>query len=606
MSNLRFSPRPNRAHEISWRPWGEPAFREAQADDLPVLLSISAVWCHWCHVMDETSYSDLENIRIINQRFIPIRVDSDQRPDINARYNLGGWPTTAFLTPQGEVITGATYMPPSDLKAALLHASDAYGQQKGMLLQRVQELQERRRSSSARAGDRKEPDATIVDIVSRAVAAAYDPRYGGFGTEPKFPMVSSVELLLHMYQSTGDLWYRLMVEKTLDNMMRGGLYDHEADGFFRYSTTRDWSVPHFEKMLEDNVGLLKLYVRTYLTTGNDSYASVASRIVDYLNSSLSDASTGAFYGSQDADDAYYSLSRAQRVKQRPPGVDPTFYTGLNATVASAYLEAAWALNRPELGDVALGTLEYILARRRENHLRHSYEADGGAGIPALLSDYTCLVIAFVDAYDQTSLKRYLDEAEDLAEELTEVFGDSEGDGFFDIPEDLKAVGNLKLRAKPIAENVLGIEALGRLFYSTRKGEYREAANAALSAFVPTYREYGEAAAGYALAVDRFLHQPLEVNVIGLPGDSNTKALITAAATIPYPNTAIKFMDARDRDRLSDAGYWAGEGAQAYVCMETVCLPPIGDPKALRHTVAELIESPTSGNDSIIRELGRAG
>ncbi len=610
MNNFRFSPRPNRAHEINWQEWGEAAFEAAQAKDRPVLLSISAVWCHWCHVMDETSYSDPEVINLINQHYVPVRVDNDQRPDINSRYNMGGWPTTAFLTPHGNVITGATYMPPQQLRGALLQVSETYKKQKEALFQRAQGLQDRRRKKTALASagpeGADEVDASIVDVVSRAVVSAYDPQHGGFGSEPKFPMSSALELLLHLYQSTGDASYLQMVEKTLDSMMDGGLYDGEEDGFFRYSTTRDWSVPHFEKMLEDNVGLLRLYLRGYLVTGNEEYAGVASGIADYLNSHLYDSASGAFYGSQDADEGYYALPLAQRREQRPPEVDQVFYTSMNAMVASAYLEAAWVLSRPELGETGLKTLEYLLGRCQGKPLLHSYSSDAGPGIAALLTDYAYLVIALMDAYDQTSQRRYLDEAQRLAGEMKDTFWDDKGGGFFDILEDPQAIGNLKVRDKPIGDNVAAIEGLMRLFHSTLKEEYRKAARTALSAFMPVYQEHGEAAAGYALVVNRFLYPPVEVSVVGAPGSSSAKALLRAAATIPYPHTAIKFMDVGDGERLAEVGYWPTDEAQAYVCLDTVCLAPISDPQALHRIVVEFLSSRTQGIEgigSIIQSIG---
>ena len=601
MSGIRFSPRPNRAHEINWREWDESAFERAQAEDKPVLLSISATWCHWCHVMDETSYSDLEVISFVNQHFVPIRVDNDLRPDINSRYNMGGWPTTVFLTPFGDVIAGGTYMPARQLNDALSQVSDAYRERKDALLQRSQELQ-RRRQKATLAPVEAEIDTSIVDTVAATLVEAYDPQHGGFGIQPKFPMVSAVELLLHMYQSTGYARYRSMVEKTLDGMMSGGLYDHQEHGFFRYSTASNWSLPHFEKMSEDNIGLLRLYLRAYLVTGNEKYAEVASRTADYLNGHLYDNRSGAFWGSQDADEEYYMLPLAQRQERRPPGVDPVFYTSHNAMSASAYFEAAWAINRPELADMALRTLEYFLERCQGRPLRHSYSSDGTVGIAALLADYAHLAVGLLDAYDWTSQKRYLDEAKRFADEMIDIFRDKSGGGFFDIPADPDAVGNLKVREKPIADNVPAIEALTRLSNSTRNEMYLNAAGTALSAFLPAYRDCGEAAAGYALAVNRFLHSPVEVSVVGKPGAPGTKSLLTAAATIPYPHIAIKLFDVVDEDRLAEAGYWPSDEAQAYVCLDTVCLAPISNPGVLHETVVEFLESRRKGPGSMIQEI----
>ena len=606
MTGIRFSPRPNRAHEINWHEWGEAAFEKAQAEDKPVLLSISAVWCHWCHVMDETSLSDPEVINLINHSVVAVRVDNDQRPDINTRYNMGGWPTTAFLTPYGDVISGATYMPPQQLKAALVEVCGAYRKHKDTLFQRAQELSSRRESKAAQVSAGSGVDTSIIESVTRSVMDAFDPKHGGFGSEPKFPMASAVELLLHLYQSTGDDSYRLMVEHTLDKMMNGGLYDHQEGGFFRYSTTRDWSVPHFEKMLEDNVSLLRLYLRSHLATGNEGYSRLASRIVAYLEGHLYDGTTGAFYGSQDAAEEYYSVPLAQRQEQRPPEVDGIFYSGLNAMVASAYLEASWVLNKPELGEVARKTLEFLLGQCQGRPLLHSYSPNGKAGIPALLADYAYLVTAMLDAYVQTSHRRYLDEAQRLAGEMIDLFWDKGGGAFFDISEDTEAIGNLKVREKSIADNATAIEAMTRLFNTTLKEEYWKAAHDALSAFVSVYEGYGEAAASYALAAHRFVYSPVEVSVVGKPGLTETKALLQAAATIPYPHKAIKFVDSGDEERLAELGYWPTDEPQAYICMDTVCLAPIGNPEALRQTVVEFLSSRTPAIGSILQVIGDGG
>ena len=594
MSGIRFSPRPNRAHEINWQEWGEGAFETARLEDRPVLLSISAVWCHWCHVMDETAYSDPNVIALINKHYVPVRVDNDERPDINSRYNMGGWPTTAFLTPDGHLVTGATYMSPDQLKAALTEVSEAYRQQKDTLLQRGREIELRRRQRASPATEGLEADASIVDSVVRTITDAYDTDYGGFGTEPKFPMVPACGLLLHMYRCTGEARYRAMAEKTLDAMMVGGLYDRQEGGFYRYSTTRDWSVPHFEKMLEGNVGLLGLYLDAHVVTGNAGYAEVASRIIAYLQEHLFDAALGAFYGSQDADEEYYSLPLAQRRKRVPPVVDPTFYTSLNAMVASAYLKASWVLDRREHEDVGLRTLEFLLAKCKEGPLRHSYSSDGRTGTPALLVDHAYLVIALVDAYGSTSQPRYLAEAERVAEEMTGVFGDQHIAGFYDVPDDQAAWGQLRVREVPLDDNVTAIEALTRLSDFTLKGKYRESAAGAIRAFVSIYAEYGEAAAGYALAVHRSLYSPVEVSVVGIPGRADSKGLLTAAATIPYPHVAVKYIDAGDQEALDAAGYWPADEANAYVCLNTVCLAPVSDTRALHGIVAEFMDAGTEG------------
>ena len=465
---------------------------------------------------------------------------------------------------------------------------------------RASETSVERKDEADCAGSGQEVDASIVDVVSRAVVESYAYRHECFGSRPKYPATPAVKLLLNMHQSTGDSSYRFMAESALDGMMNDGPYDQEGDDFFRYSTTGDWPVSHYEKTLEDSVGLLRLYLHGYLVTGNESYARVASRMVDYLNDHLYDGTSGAFYGSQGDREKHYSNPITERKELSSPEAAPVFYTGMNARVASAYLEAAWVLNRPNLADVGLETVDYLLQRCQKGPLCRIYSSSGGeVRTPALLTDYAHIVIALVDAYDRASSPRYLDEAKRLAGEMCDFFWDEQGGGFFDAVEDQDA---REVRDKPISDNVVAIEALIRLFSYTHDEEYRNAAEAALSAFVPVYREYGEAAAGYALAVHRFLYSPVEVTVVGAPGGADTRAMITAAANIPYPNTTIKYVDSDDDERMAEAGYWAGSEAQAYVCLGTLCLAPVSDPETLHQTVLEFLEAGVQDTGSIIQTI----
>jgi len=191
---MHFSPRPNRAHEIGWLEWGQQAFERAQREDKPILLSISAVWCHWCHVMDETSYSDEAVIAAIRDRYVPVRVDNDRRPDVNARYNQGGWPTTAFLTPDGSLLAGATYLPPDQLHQALDQISQFYRTNRAEIVQRAAEI--RTPAHAYTPAPASELQESIVRDVVEHIAQAYDEEYGGFGDAPKFPMIDVLEFLL--------------------------------------------------------------------------------------------------------------------------------------------------------------------------------------------------------------------------------------------------------------------------------------------------------------------------------------------------------------------------------------------------------------------------
>src|SRR5438477_7102766 len=326
-SPFHFSPRPNRAHEINWHTWSEEAFSDARRLNRPILLSISAVWCHWCHVMHETTHSHPAVIDLINREYVPVRVDNDVRPDINQRYNMGGWPSTAFLTPSGDILTGATYMPPDQMASALLRIADYYRANQAEVASRVLEARKRAASGVARSAGPLEPDP--ADLILDAVRSAYDEEYGGFGGAPKFPQSDAILLLLEQSVLRSDPELRRMAEHTLERMTGGGTYDQVEGGVFRYATTQDWSVPHFEKMLEDHAALVQALALAGMTEALDKTTA-------YLDRVLRDPKTGLYAGSQDADEHYYSMDREERRAAAAPFVDRRVYSAGNAALAIAY------------------------------------------------------------------------------------------------------------------------------------------------------------------------------------------------------------------------------------------------------------------------------
>src|SRR5713101_7658900 len=409
---FHFSPRPNRAAEINWRPWSAGAFEEAKLTTRPILLSISAVWCHWCHVMDETTYSHPGIIDLINREYVPIRVDNDVRPDINQRYNLGGWPSTAFLTPSGDILTGATYLPPDQMADALARVAGYYRTNQPEIANRV--LEGRKRAGSGVARSAGTLADGIVDEVVEAVKNAYDPEYGGFGSAPKFPQTDAILLLLEQAQLDTDPELRTMATHTLEMMAAGGTYDHVEGGFFRYSTTQDWSVPHFEKMLEDHAGLVNALALAGLQEALDTTTG-------YLDRVLRDPVTGLYAGSQDADEHYYSLDAGGRAQADAPYVDRRIYTSWNAALAIAYLDAGARCDRPPLRDHAATVLERLFKGRYQPGagLAHS---DGVAG---QLPDQVWGLWAAVRAHQAGLGSHWLEDARDIAQHLEDQYADPE-------------------------------------------------------------------------------------------------------------------------------------------------------------------------------------
>jgi len=307
------------AHQpIDWHEWGEEAFARAQKEDKPMLLDIGAVWCHWCHVIDRESYENPVIAKIINENFVPVKVDRDERPDVDARYQSaisaisgqGGWPLTGFLMPDGKPFFGGTYYPPEDqfgrpgFRRVLLAVAESYKNKRADLVRAAESLADSVAQAEVFTGAHGKFDAEIVDSQVRAITQLFDIKNGGFGKAPKFPHCSAIDLVLERYQQTKERHLLAMAETTLEKMARGGVYDQLAGGFHRYSVDERWLVPHFEKMSYDNSELLKNYLHGWQATQNLFLRNTAESIVGWINQDLSDQANGGFYASQDAD---YSL-----------------------------------------------------------------------------------------------------------------------------------------------------------------------------------------------------------------------------------------------------------------------------------------------------------
>jgi uncharacterized protein YyaL (SSP411 family) len=307
------------AHQpIDWHEWGEAAFARAKSEDKPILLDIGAVWCHWCHVIDRESYENAEIARVINENFVAVKVDRDERPDVDSRYQSaisavsgqGGWPLTGFLLPDGKPFYGGTYFPPEDqggrpgFRRILLAVADSYRNKRADLERAANSLADAVAQAEMFTGARGQFEASIVDAQIRSITQLFDIKNGGFGHAPKFPHSSAIDLVLERYQQTKEKHLLAIAETTLEKMARGGVYDQLAGGFHRYSVDERWLVPHFEKMSYDNSELLKNYLHGWQVTQNPFLREIAEGIVGWVNDVLSDQANGGFYGSQDAD---YSL-----------------------------------------------------------------------------------------------------------------------------------------------------------------------------------------------------------------------------------------------------------------------------------------------------------
>ena len=372
---------------VAWMEWGEAAFDRAAREDKPILLDIGAVWCHWCHVMDRESYEDPATAEIINEHFVAVKVDRDERPDVDTRYQSaisaisgqGGWPLTAFLTPGGKPYFGGTYFPPADrhgrpsFQRVLLTMADAFANRRAEVDESaagVMNAIEHNESFSGRAAN---PGPELVEKMVLSVLKSADLRHGGFGGQPKFPHSSAVDLLIDVASRGGTRMVKLngqgtvtvaeaareTVLQTLSKMAKGGIYDHLAGGFHRYSVDEHWVVPHFEKMAYDNSELLKNYVHAYQAFAKEEFAQVAREIVGWMDEWLSDRERGGFYASQDADFSpdddgdYFTWTRDEAVEVLTPE---------ELGVASAYYDIG------EIGDMQHNVAKNVL------HVKHGLDA----------------------------------------------------------------------------------------------------------------------------------------------------------------------------------------------------------------------------------------
>ncbi|MBI2660214.1 thioredoxin domain-containing protein [Candidatus Woesearchaeota archaeon] len=481
---------------VDWLEWGKEAFERARKEDKPILLDLTAVWCHWCHVMDATSYSDNEIIDLINKDFVPVKVHIDKRPDLRERYNMGGFPSTVFLNIDGDIITGDTYVPPERFKLMLEAVSNKYKKRKKEVEKGIDELN---RVQSAKEIKKQNLSEDIIKEILIFVEDSFDSFYGGFGLQPKFPSPDVLNLLFMQYEKTKNKKYLDMATKTLDGM-HNGIYDKIDYGFFRYSVTQDWKMPHYEKMLETNAGLLRNYLDAYNITKNEKYKEIAEETIEYVNRFLSDQEAGGFYGSQDADDEFYSLSPEERKNKEYPDVDKTIYTDWNSMMVSSYIKAGTILSDEKAVNFAIKTADFILENCYEskNGLFHYF--DGKPNINGLLSDNVHFLNCLIDAYASTKDVKYMERIKEITRFILKNFYDDKIGGFFDKILKDGDFGALKHKDKHFLENSFCAMVFLRLYFLTEEIEYKEAAEKTLLYFSESCVNFGHFAAMYALGV----------------------------------------------------------------------------------------------------------
>jgi uncharacterized protein YyaL (SSP411 family) len=569
---FRFSPRPNRAHLITWWEWGPEAFQAAQQQDKPVALFLTAFWCGYCQRMDETSLSHDEVITLLNAFFVPIRVEESQRPDVDLRYNQNGWPTIAFLTPSGDHLVSVNYTAPEPFTQLLVKLVDTYQRDKSALLEAA--ARHRAEASTHQSAEAPAPlGAPIVAEIAGMVEGLADLVHGGYGTNNKFLHTEANEFLLYLYEATGTSSYLDHVRLTLDKMRQSRMFDGKDGGFFRYSSRVDWQEPHPEKLLDDQAALLGNYLRTYLLTDEDSYREMAEGLVEYLNTTLSAATHPCFFGCQDyvRPDPSVASGQTSGAPSLLSLIDELVYCDANARAASAYLDAGWLLGRKDCQDRALKILETLWETLRVPEGSMYHYSDGASRVPGLLMDSVMTGLALLDAYAACGHAVYLDRARQLAEDVVCRHRNASG-GFSDIS--VAGPARLQYPVTVLTQNANVASFFVRLADLSGDIAYRKMAYWALRRFPNSQRTYGAFAAGFGHALGRLLALPLIITIKGVPGDAGVRAFARAACTqLHHGDLVLRFQEAQQC-----------QPASAEVQIGDRLVGPISDPASLRPEV----------------------
>ncbi|HET7177572.1 MAG TPA: thioredoxin domain-containing protein, partial [Solirubrobacterales bacterium] len=573
----------HRDNPVDWYPWGAEALAAAHRLDRPILLSVGYSACHWCHVMERESFEDAETAAYMNEHFVSVKVDREERPDVDALYmeavqamtGRGGWPMTVFLDPDGVPFYGGTYFPPHDgagmpsFRTVMEAVVDAFER-------RREELQVRAPQTRARLGaigrlepPDEAPGAGLLGEAVRALREGADMERGGFGGAPKFPPAAALELLL----ARGE---REVVEKTLDAMLAGGIYDQLGGGFARYSVDAAWLVPHFEKMLYDNALLARAYLHGWQALGHERWRRACEETLDWALREMR-GPEGGFFAALDADSGgeegrfyvwtpaeisavlggaaqevieFYGVSEAgnfegrnvlhraggaaapppagldearralyeARAKRPRPGLDDKRLTAWNALMLAALAEAGAALGRSDYLEAARRCASFLLGSLRdpEGRLLRSYK-DGEARLNAYLEDHAFLLEALLTLYEASFEPRWFEQAWSVADTMIARFGDPERGGFFSTSDDHEA---LIARRKEIGDHPIpsgnSSAALGLLRLAALSGDraYEGQASGVLRLFAPVAARQPEAFAHLLRALDFHLSPTKEIALVG--------------------------------------------------------------------------------------------
>jgi uncharacterized protein YyaL (SSP411 family) len=627
---------------VDWFPWGPEALDKARAEDKPILLSIGYAACHWCHVMERESFEDPEVAALMNESFVCIKVDREERPEIDAIYmdavqaltGHGGWPMTVFLTPEGVPFYGGTYFPPEDrhglpaFRRLLDTLASAWRERRGEIESQGKKLIDHLSAITAPKPSREPLTASLIAGAAGKIGSSFDSSHGGFGGPPKFPQAPVLDFMLRAGRTLPEP--RRMAEETLERMALGGIYDQIGGGFHRYSVDAIWLVPHFEKMLYDNALLSRAYTRAWQLTKRPLFRRIALEIHEYLLRDMAHPD-GGFYSSEDADsegfegkfyvwsheefariapDAadYYRITpegnfeganiptasaeeppvearrmllEARSSRERPVR-DEKILTSWNGLAIAALAEAGASFRRPDLVEAAERTASFLLERsRRDSRLLHSYK-DGRASVLGLLEDYAFLAEGLLTLWEATFEPSWITACLDLTEDAIETFSDPAGEGFFTTGSDHE---RLIVRQKELVESAtpspMGVFSLvlQRLAVITGEDRYRVMGADSLRLSRELMERAPQAVPTYLCSLDFYLSAPREIVIVAAERPTDNDLFRTVWDSF-LPGRVLAGSPPGIQSPMLEGKRLLNGSPTAFVCEHYTCSAPTTDPGEL--------------------------
>ncbi|MBI3018852.1 MAG: thioredoxin domain-containing protein [Deltaproteobacteria bacterium] len=635
---------------VAWYAWGEEAFEAAKRENKPIFLSIGYSTCHWCHVMEKESFEKQDVAQVLNQHFISIKVDREERPDVDKIYmdavvamtGHGGWPMSLFLTTDLKPFFGGTYWPKNQFLVVLNQIAHTWNTERQKVDSLSEQMVQHLKTQISKASPQEFSEKNLI-LAYKEALQSFDPTHGGFGHAPKFPPSTKLQLLLRMARRTQNPKALEMVEVTLDHMARGGMYDHLGGGFHRYSTDEHWLTPHFEKMLYDNASLSLAYLEAYQLTRKEMYKEVAREILDYVLRDMT-SPEGGFYSAEDADSEgeegkFYVWTEAElkkhlteqelaqftkvygvpilnlkkefsleikkdpliqsahqklfqvRKKRIHPYKDDKILTDWNGLMIASMAKGYQVLRYEKYLKAAQAAASFIERKLYQNQKLLKRYREGEAHFEGTLDDYAYLIFSLLTLYESDFNFQWFKWAQSLQKTQDQLFWDVQGEGYFftveDSPHLIRRSKEYHDEARPNS-NAVSLLNLLKFHDMTFEKDAKEKAQKMLQATSDFSKKYPGSSSQLLIALEYALDRSKEIAVIGEPKSTETQNILSVLHQEFLPNKVLAF--ARESEvhqlPLTDKKVMLQKKTTVYVCEGQICKLPTTDLNEVKKQVSE--------------------